>query len=88
MTFTIYFSGIDDNSEVMTQNTGEQTLFVVFGASVSHSFDIYADFMCTTFASLACKIILHLANISPQFISNCCPIQALFLLVAIFVLAI
>ena len=42
--FSIYISGIDDNSAVMTQNTGEQTLFVVFGASVSDSFDIYVDF--------------------------------------------
>jgi len=47
----IFFSGIDDNSAVMTRNTGEQTLFVVFGASVSDSFDIYADFVCRTFAS-------------------------------------
>ena len=56
--FTIYFSGIDDSSAVMTQNAGEQTLFVVFGASVSDNFDICADFVCTTFALfIACKIL-------------------------------
>lgn len=48
--FTILFSGIEDNSAVMTQNTGEQTLFVVFGASVSDNSDFYANFVCMTFA--------------------------------------
>jgi len=46
----IYFSGVDDSSAVMTQNAGEQTLFVVFGASVSDSLDIYTGFVCMTFA--------------------------------------
>lgn len=81
--FTIYFSGIDDNSAVMTQNTKEQTLFVVFGASVSDSFDIYADFVCIYNFRLVSLQNITLANRSPQFISNCCPIHALFSLVAI-----
>lgn len=39
--FTILFSGIEDNSAGMTQTKGEQTLFVVFGASVSDNSDFY-----------------------------------------------
>lgn len=72
----IYFSGVDDSSAVMTQNAGEQTLFVVFGASVSDSLDIYTGFR-----------LVYICYRSPQFISNCGPIQALFSFVALFLLA-
>ena len=66
--FAIVFSGIEDNSAVMTQNTGEQTLFVVFGASVSDNSDIYANFACMTFASSLQNVTF--AKISPQCISG------------------
>ena len=68
MIFTIVFSGIDDNSAVMTQNTGEQTLFVVFGASVSDNSDFYVNFACMTFASSLQNVTF--AKRSPQCISG------------------
>lgn len=80
---TIYFSGIEDNSAVMTQNTGEQTLFVVFGASVSDNFDTFADCLLKS-----CKIFHSQNHLSLYlFISSCCSIWAPFLLVVIFLLA-
>lgn len=52
----IYSSGREDNSTAMTQNTGEQTLLVVFGASVSDNFDIFADLACmTNLLVLSCR---------------------------------